>query len=258
MNRRAFTLVELLVVVAIIALLVGILLPALGMARELGKRVKCLSNLRQLTTATTAYHAEYDGRYPLAYYQRIEGGKAVSYAWDFKTTRDWSSGQPRDTVEPGTLWGGDAVAEAIQQCPSFKGPANWVGDPHTGYNYNTSYLGRDETRIPVPAPLGFVPPSARVGDVQQPGATAVYGDGEYAAGANKFMRAPFVNPRDASFSGRHAGTQGYRHIDQTNVAFADGHAQSWAERHTDSGEGDANIAEGTGFLSEDNTLYDLE
>ena len=60
--RRAFTLIELLVVIAIIAVLMAILMPALNRAREGGKRVSCLSNLKQLTLAWNMYADENSDR----------------------------------------------------------------------------------------------------------------------------------------------------------------------------------------------------
>jgi prepilin-type N-terminal cleavage/methylation domain-containing protein/prepilin-type processing-associated H-X9-DG protein len=62
--RKAFTLVELLVVIGIIAVLIAILLPTLSRVRQQGNAVKCASNLRQLTLALTNYAAEYKGRFP--------------------------------------------------------------------------------------------------------------------------------------------------------------------------------------------------
>jgi prepilin-type N-terminal cleavage/methylation domain-containing protein/prepilin-type processing-associated H-X9-DG protein len=63
-RRRAFTLVELLVVIGIIAVLIGILLPALGRAREKARQVQCMSNLHQLCLATINFANEHKGLMP--------------------------------------------------------------------------------------------------------------------------------------------------------------------------------------------------
>jgi prepilin-type N-terminal cleavage/methylation domain-containing protein len=61
-RRSAFTIIELLVVVSIIALLIGILLPAIGRARDQAKLTVSLSNLKNLATAHAAYGAEWNDR----------------------------------------------------------------------------------------------------------------------------------------------------------------------------------------------------
>src|SRR5881409_3904803 len=62
-NKRgrasAFTLVELLVVIGVIALLISILLPSLARAQQMGRKTKCLNTLRQLGTCNQMYLAEY-------------------------------------------------------------------------------------------------------------------------------------------------------------------------------------------------------
>ncbi len=83
-SKCCFTLIELLVVVAIIAVLIAILLPALGRAREGAKIAVCCSKLRQIGSAYQMYHSDYNDRGPLG---QTEGQEA---------TRDtgWSLANP--------------------------------------------------------------------------------------------------------------------------------------------------------------------
>ena len=74
---NGYTLVELLVVVAIIGILASILLPGLVRAREAARRVSCANNLRQLGMALRMYADEDNGRYPPLQRVRIYGEESL-------------------------------------------------------------------------------------------------------------------------------------------------------------------------------------
>ena len=67
-QSRAFTLIELLVVIAIIAILAAILFPVFAQAKEAAKKASCLSNEKQIATATILYVGDVDDRFPYSWY----------------------------------------------------------------------------------------------------------------------------------------------------------------------------------------------
>ncbi len=98
-SRRAFTLVELLVVIGIIALLIGILIPTLGRARDAAARTASLSNLRELSTAMRIYATENKDACPLggiaANPATVKAGVEPAMQYGFTFTVYWlgSSGE---------------------------------------------------------------------------------------------------------------------------------------------------------------------
>lgn len=77
--RRFFTLVELLVTIAVIAILSSLLLPALGSARAMATRAVCSSNLRQIYQATAMYVSDYNSYLPPPYYLCYYSGLLSPY-----------------------------------------------------------------------------------------------------------------------------------------------------------------------------------
>ncbi len=242
-HPNGFTLSELLVVISIIALLIALLLPALATAKQDADSAACLSNLRQLALAAQEYEIAYHGFYPPGYY----GIGNPSWALAEKISRTTH----QKTYSPGILWMGRTSLDVLV-CPQVPvRPA--TGQIVLGYNYNTSYIGHGSGEYnPVPATNT---------DIADPASCALFGDGGFYGGINYWMRAPVLqspvpaNADNITDQERAAGTQAFRHMGATNVAYCDGHASSQTTCYTQTVPTPVPVGVGTGFLSPDNSAY---
>jgi prepilin-type N-terminal cleavage/methylation domain-containing protein len=96
-SKKGFTLIELLVVIAIIALLIGILLPALGQARQAARATACGARLQQLSVGLTMYLNDFSETLPQALGPLPGGGEAVIGSL-FGGTKGWLPFYGIDTI----------------------------------------------------------------------------------------------------------------------------------------------------------------
>jgi prepilin-type N-terminal cleavage/methylation domain-containing protein/prepilin-type processing-associated H-X9-DG protein len=143
-NRNGFTLIELLVVIAIIAILASLLLPSLARAKEAGKRIKCLNNMRQLGLSLMMYTDENDSHLP---------PRAHPHRWPSRLQEGYRDLKillcPSDGPDP--LSGGDPTglypADAAPRSYIYNSWNDWYAQKYPGDDQWRRYARTNELAI---------------------------------------------------------------------------------------------------------------
>jgi prepilin-type N-terminal cleavage/methylation domain-containing protein len=211
-RRRGFTLIELLVVVGIIAVLIAILLPTLGKAKDNAKKTKCLANLSALTKGAVAYSSDWDnwmppqrgqgtnGYQPPMTYQMNNGSTLYGFALLYKTKAITdprvyycpSQTNPSFMIDPKVERGGDQWYKLDKSSDGGR----------MGYHYQLHTIGTDSSKREVAYPkhakyargailaVDIIWGAAYVahGDVNKPSTT--YFNASYSDGHAETIRSP--------------------------------------------------------------------
>lgn len=221
---RNFTLIELLITIAIIAILAAMLLPALNQARETARRGKCLSNQKQIGTAMIMY-ADDSAGWSAFSTMPTTGRQRPTYAGILHITKHLvspkvyicpsaasykNSEQCLKATNPGVdLWatGGNTLYDWVHYAPNdyyVKWPTTVWGTPTRKY----SETRNASSKVMLTDSVGLIPANYFAGDER-------YGDGRGIFQTTSVAgMSPLMDPR---------------HNNSTNVLWADGHATTEKE-----------------------------
>ncbi|MEM9416440.1 MAG: DUF1559 domain-containing protein [Planctomycetota bacterium] len=163
-TRRGFTLVELLIVISVITLLIAILLPSLGMARESARSVQCKNNLKQLSLGFISFSVEHEGDLPGVYYADDVPGITQDWQLSWLGNEAWSALGTEGTI----LQYIPDADKAVYRCPSlpFVGFNTGVGsNGEFDYSSMKAFIGANMDQVPLESrvmmPGETVPDTAR-------------------------------------------------------------------------------------------------
>ncbi len=218
--HRGFTLIEILVVVAIISLLAAILFPVFARARENARRASCQSNMKQIGLGLLQYIADYDETLPYSFYGTFGDSTPVGSASD---NYKWM-----DAIFP------YVKSEAIFNCPSDSATNTY----HYRDSVNYGSYGLNGAYGSVITDSQTPPRSAnnllvRMSAVEVPASTVWATDNNNSVSDTNtggsqgfFWASPATNPTISHTNPRQLQNIVERHLDTTNVLYCDGHVKA--------------------------------
>jgi prepilin-type N-terminal cleavage/methylation domain-containing protein/prepilin-type processing-associated H-X9-DG protein len=233
-SPKAFTLVELLVVISMIAILMALLMPALAAARSQARTIVCRSNICQLVLANVGYATENDGFYVAA----------AKDMWDNAGLHRWHGvrGSLSEPFDPSKGPLAAYLTEGqVRECPThvpFVQSEDWNTSFEQGcggYGYNMVYIGSRQWDPGLSGVQAYQQAYARTTsqvEVRNPGQTLMFADTAMANDGTSLIEYSFAEPPFAVLSGQvwtditMSPSVHFRHGTTANVGWADGHAES--------------------------------
>lgn len=211
-RSSAFTLVELLVTTAILAMLAAMLLPSLGRSKLSAQRARCVSNIRQLGLASQMYWDDNAGTCFSWQLGPTNGGRLYWFGW----LQDGPEGQRAYDPGPGALYPYLKV-HSIGICPALDYSLGQFKLKATGAAYGYGY-----NRF-LSAPAGQ--PALKIAKIQRPAEIALFADAAQvndfqapASPANPMLEEWYYVDTTSDYPNGH-----FRHSRMANVVFCDGH-----------------------------------
>jgi prepilin-type N-terminal cleavage/methylation domain-containing protein/prepilin-type processing-associated H-X9-DG protein len=194
LGRGAFTLVELLIVIAVVAVLAALILPALAGAKAKAGIIGCLNNMRQISLATRLYADENSDEMPRSQHSAFAHGQPT-----------WGRAIANQLGASGPTW--TNLLKGVYRCPKERQAGS------RGYGLNVYFeLGPEDDYRGKPMTW------RRIVSVPSPTSTIQFA--ESATGADHIMAHFWISSSDAM------DVDSLRHRDRSNYSFVDGHGES--------------------------------